>query len=154
MKHKNFNQILGFLNGELSPEENKIFRNRLEESPALRAEVEELRALQTTLRDTLDTHSEEALRPFFTDRLMRRVNAIRTTTYVFSSEEEFFRNLTRLFKPIAVASLVIILSLAAYNFTISNAYEVAPSPTEAVLGLPPVDLATAYDLDFYQSRTE
>ena len=154
MKRKKTNILLSFLNGEMPPEESQAFQQKLEQSPELRTELEEMRTLQATLRTSVRTHSTEALRPFFADRLMRRINARCAVHNTFSPEEEFFRNLAKLFRPIAIASVIIILSLATYNFALSTAYEVSPSPTEAVLGLPPVDLATAYDLDFYQSRSE
>ena len=118
MKRKKTNILLSFLNGEMPPKESQTFQQKLEQSPELRTELEEMRTLQATLRTSVRTHSTEALRPFFADRLMRRINARCAVHNTFSPEE------------------------------------VSPSPTEAVLGLPPVDLATAYDLDFYQSRSE
>ncbi|WP_457653366.1 anti-sigma factor family protein [Rhodocaloribacter sp.] len=139
MKHEDTEQMLRRLEGRMTPEEARRWERRVAASPELRARADEWRALQSLLRTTVRESSEEALRPFFADRLMRRLRPPAA-----ARAEAFAASLTAFFRPVALAGLLIIAMLVGYNVS-SYAYEAEPSPTEAVLGLPPVTLATAFD---------
>ncbi|MFQ5569221.1 MAG: hypothetical protein ACE5G0_06075 [Rhodothermales bacterium] len=147
MNHPTHERLLRLLQGELTPGEEAQVRQELARSSALRAELEEIRALQGLLQTTVRASTEDALRPFFADRVMRRLRPAAQRLADSASEEEFFGVLLRLFRPVALAGLLIILGFAAYNVTQSDGYESQPSTTEAVLGLPPMTLATAYEFD-------
>ena len=147
MNTPNHERLLRLLQGALTPEEEAGLRRDLARSPELRAELEALKALQGLLQTTVRTTSEEALKPFFTDRLMRRLTPAPQRLAAEASDEEYFSLLLRLFRPVVAAGLLLILGFAPYNVTLSSDYETRPSTTEAVLGLPPVTLATAHDLD-------
>ena len=145
MKHPNHERLLWLLQNDMPPEEEAGLRQEVAHSPSLRAELEEMQRLQNLLQTTVTTSSKHALRPFFTDRVMRRL--VRTETATTRPEEELFSSLLRLFRPVALAGLVMILGLITYNMTRSDIYDAQPSPTEAMLGLHPSTLATAYNLD-------
>lgn len=145
MTHHDTDMLLRLLDGDLSAEDETDLRQRLDASPALRAELEDLHALRGLLQTTVHASSERILQPFFTDRLMRRLDPARLRR---SPDEEFFGALLWLFRPVAVAGMLLILVLAAYNVMRANDYEVPPSTTEAVFGLPPVSLATAYEVHY------
>ncbi len=147
MNTPNHERLLRLLDGTLPPGEETRLRDDLARSPELRAELDELKALRGLLQTTVRASSEQALKPFFADRLMRRMAPAPQRLAATTPDEEFFGSLLRLFRPVAVAGLLLILGFATYNVTLSDEYEAEASTTEAVLGLPPVSLATAYDLD-------
>ncbi len=139
MKHEDTEQMLRWLEGRMTPEEARRWERRVAASPELRARADEWRALRNVLRTTVRESSEAALRPFFTDRLMRRLRPPAA-----ARAEAFAASLAALFRPVALAGLLVIAILVGYNVA-SYAYEAEPSATEAVLGLPPVTVATAFD---------
>lgn len=147
MNTPNHERLLRLLDGASTPEEEARLRHDLARSPDLRAELEAVKALRGLLQTTVRASSAQALKPFFADRLMRRLAPVAHRLAAPAADEEFFGLLLRLFRPVAVAGLLLILGFATYNVTYSNDYEAEASTTEAVLGLPPVTLATAYDLD-------
>ena len=147
MNSPNHERLLRLLQGALTPEEQARLRQEVARSPALRTELEALKALHSLLQTTVRASSERALEPFFADRLMRRLAPAPQRLAATTPDEEFFGLLLGLFRPVAVACLLLILGFATYNVTLSGDYEAQASTTEAVLGLPPVTLATAYNLN-------
>ncbi len=147
MNSPNHERLLRLLEGTLTPEEQARLRQEVARSPALRAELEALKALRGLLPTTVHASSERALAPFFADRLMRRLAPAPQRLAAPTPDEEFFGLLWGLFRPVAVVGLLLIFGFATYNVTLSGDYEAQASTTEAVLGLPPVTLATAYELD-------
>lgn len=136
-------QLLRLANGELPSAEAEALRHALDASPELQQQWQTLQATQTLLQEGVAMASEQALRPFFTDRLMRRLEA----TTRRAVEEEMFSIWMTFFRPIAIAGVVIILGLVFYNINVAQQYEAAASATETVLALPPVSLESAYELD-------
>ena len=147
MNTPNHERLLRLLDGALAPDEETRLRDDLARSPELRAELDEVKALRSVLQTTVRASSEQALKPFFADRLMRRLAPATQRLAATAPDEEFFGSLLRLFRPVAVAGLLLILGFATYNVTLSDAYDAQPTPTEAMLGLRPVTLTTAYNLD-------
>ena len=147
MNTPNHERLLRLMEGALPPEEEARLRQELDGAAELRAELEALQGLQSVLQNTVRASSERALQPFFADRLVRRLAPAPQRLATTTPDEEFFGLLLRLFRPVAVAGLLLILGFATYNVTVSGDYEAQASTTEAVLGLPPVSLATAYTLD-------
>lgn len=146
MKQDTHDRLLRLIQGDLSAEEVAQLRAEVERSPALRAELDELRALHGLLRTTVQASADDALQPFFADRLMRRLRP--APHRLAAPDEAFFEALLAWFRPVALAGLLLLFGLITYNVTLSNEYEAEPSTTEAVLALPPVTLATAYDVDY------
>jgi len=63
-----------------------------------------------------------------------------------SQTDEMASVLSRWLRPVIVATLLVVLSLALHNTLVTRT--LAPTTaTDAVMGLPPVTLATAYALD-------
>jgi len=145
MKMTDTEKLTRLLNGELSHEDAAQLRAELVRSPALQAELEQLETMQHLLQMTVKTEAETALKPFFADRLMRK---LAPTLRRVAPEEILVGALMRVFRPVALVGLLVILLLSGYNLTRSGSYEAGQTTTEAVLGLPPVALATAYELDF------
>lgn len=148
MNTPNDERLLRLLDGTLTPEEKTRLHDDLARSPALRAELDDLKALRSLLQTTVRASSEQALKPFFADRLIRRLAPAGTRLAATAPDEEFFGSLLRLFRPVALAGLLLILGFALYNVTLADVYDAEPTTTEAVLGLPPMTLATAYTLNF------
>ncbi|MEM1095541.1 MAG: hypothetical protein AAGJ10_13150 [Bacteroidota bacterium] len=63
-----------------------------------------------------------------------------------SQTDEMASVLSRWLGPVMVAALLVVLSLALHNTLVTRALAPATA-TDAVMGLPPVTLATAYALD-------
>ncbi|GIV62154.1 hypothetical protein GQ464_016835 [Rhodocaloribacter litoris] len=135
-------QLLRWLDGAMTPEEAAAWERRMAASPGLRARAEEMRQLRQTLQASVGAGAAQVLKPFFTDRLMRRLQPVASR----SREEAFAAALATLFRPVLVASLALIMVLAAYNLTF-RADDAEQPAAEAVLGLPPVTLTAAYELD-------
>ena len=115
-------------------------------SPELRAQWKDLSALRSLLRHTADTSSQNALRPFLADRVLRRIRP---------ADEALFGSLWHLFRPLALAGILLIVGFASYNATFYRSYDAQPTATEVMLGLRPVTLTTAYaaDLDTFLPLT-
>ncbi len=105
------------------------------------AEWQELQALADLLRLTVKTSSEQSVKPYLTERVLRRMAPVTAGT------DLFFGALWQLFRPIGVAALLLILGLATYNASLVDAYDVRPTTAEVLLGLQPVTLTTAYASD-------
>ncbi len=134
--------LLRYLEGRLPVSEREAVRGKLAASAALREELEALRRMQGLLRTAVDESSIGAVRPFLADRVVRR---LRTPQTAPAGEEVISGMLSGLFRPFIAFAMVLILALALYNF-VTHDYDVKRSAAEAVFGLPPVTLATAYDL--------
>jgi anti-sigma factor RsiW len=147
MKPDTTDRLLRFLDGSLPPEDAARVQDELAHAPDLRAELETLRAMQRLLRTTVQSSAETAAKPFLTDRVMKRLDPARKSAKRLAPEEELFGSLLRLFRPVALAGMLLILIIAAYNVTLSSGYEAEASTTEAIFALPPVTIATAYDTE-------
>ncbi len=95
------------------------------------------------LRPAVDSAAEESIKPFFVDRLMK---AVASPTQVRRAGEDLFEAMFGLFRPVALASLLIIATLVGYNIRSASDSDVAVSVSESVLGLPSVSLVAAFEL--------
>ena len=149
MKNTEFSLIVDYENGRLSPDESVLFELRLERSPELKLALMDYRQTRSQLCETIKSNAASSVQPFFTDRLMRKINKLVQKPDKANLDEEFLLMLLRQFRPVLVIAALIIVFLIGYNVRQSSVYEAEQSATEAVLGLPPVTLATAYDVDNY-----
>lgn len=120
------------LDGELSMEEERRLAALLEESPSLRLEFERVRRLRALVEES----REDSFKPFFSSRVMSRIRAQ-------AKEETFAHALAWLFRRVAVAAIVLIVALTAYNISQQHAAGNHRSALEAVLGLPPATVSTS-----------
>jgi anti-sigma factor RsiW len=118
------------LDGVLTAEEEQRFALLSEESPELRLELERARQLRAMIKES----REVSFGPFFSSRVMSRIRSSET-------EDSFAQALTWLFRRVAVAAIVLIVALTAYNISSQRALGNHRSPLEAALGLPPVTVS-------------
>ncbi|MFH1011343.1 MAG: hypothetical protein V1784_08955 [bacterium] len=118
------------LDGELTAEDEQRFATLLEKSPALRLEWERLRRLRALVKES----REDSFGPFFSSRVMNRIHSS-------EAEDSFAQALAWLFRRVAVAAIVLIVALTAYNISSQQARGNHRSPLEAALGLPPVTVS-------------
>ena len=105
-------------------------------------------ALGRLLQEHAEQASEHAFQPFLADRVMRRI------TMASPPEEQLFSLLFGLFRPVALASLLLILGLVGYNTVVSRTFDVQPTTTEVVFGLQPVSLTDAFTTDLEPLLTD
>lgn len=99
-----------------------------------------------SLRHMVEAERNASMMSMPTERVLR---AVRAAGFRPGRVEEFLeRELLSWFRPVFVAGLLIIVALAAYNIELSQNNDYEQSATEMVLGLQPVTLASAYDIDF------
>lgn len=148
MEHDRYtvDDLLCLLDGALPRQKELAIRKELERSETLRAELERLEVTRKVLVSAAEDGAASVLKPFFTDRMMRRLNAAATRP---AAEEEVASMLIRLFRPVAVVCLVLAVCLAVYNINIANDYTSDTTTTEAILALPPVNSMSVYELDVY-----
>lgn len=94
--------------------------------------------LHSLLRETAEVNAKSGMQPFLADRVMRRIQTLN------QPEEQLWQTLWLAFRPVAFASMLLILGFVSYNTFVSRNYEVEPTPTEIVFGLQPLTLTTAY----------
>ncbi|MEM8485226.1 MAG: hypothetical protein AAF564_06730 [Bacteroidota bacterium] len=144
--------LLRYLAGELSAEEAAQLATSLMQSASLRSELAQLSATQDLLKEVTTADSADALDPFFTDRLMKKLDPAQSQTP--SWDEELAGLLVGFFRPVAIAGLFLALCLAVYNINLSNGYTVDSTTTESILAIPSVSTMAVYDLDYFAEQTE
>lgn len=147
-RDRELDDLLRLLDGTLSEQEAENIRIRLDRSASLKHEFENLRKTRKQLQDTVEESAANALDPFFTDRLMRKVNQ----RAVVSQQDELVNMLGRVFRPVALAGFVLSICLAVYNINLAKDYTVDTTTAESVLALPPVTSMAVFDLDLYASE--
>ena len=117
---------------DLNPDESKMLEKVLEKSEELQKEKEKI----TRLRVNINEGKASAFKPFFAERVLNRIQAS-----VNSQEADtFFESLIVIFRPVAIAAVVLIISVAAYNIITSGQISI-----EGALAVPEVTLDDAYD---------
>lgn len=99
-----------------------------------------------SLRHMVESERSASMMSMPAERVLRAVRAAGVRT---GKVEDFLeRELLSWFRPVFVAGVLIIVALAAYNIELSQNNDYEQSATEMVLGLQPVTVAVAYDIDF------
>lgn len=142
-------RLLRLLEGTLDKEAEVALRSEINQSQELQDELDRLQEMRDLLQGTMKMSGEAALKPFFTDRVMRQLEPDRLPQNEFD-DIAFF--LSRVFRPVAVAGFVIAMSLAIYNMNISSGFAAETTTAESILALPPVNTLSVYDLDLYVSE--
>lgn len=95
------------------------------------------------LRHLVETERNETMKSMPAERVMR---ALRTSQR-WKTEEIWLAELFSWFRPVFVAGLFVVIALAFYNLQLlSSENEFEQSAAEMVFGLPPVTMASAYDI--------
>lgn len=98
----------------------------------------------SSLRRMVEAERERSMMSMPSERVMRAVRAAAS-----AYKESFLeRELVSWFRPVMALGVIIILALAAYNFDLSRNNDHNQTATEMVLGLHPVTVAAAYDIEF------
>ncbi|MFQ5571183.1 MAG: anti-sigma factor family protein [Rhodothermales bacterium] len=133
-------RLLRLLRDELPEAQAEALRRRLAHDPALRARLDRLRALDTTLgAGTMD-----AFAPYFSERVMRRLRRVEEPSWAAAS---FYESLQGLFVRVAVAGLLVAIGLGTLNALDPDGMALASSTLEAVFGLPSTTLDTLFFLE-------
>lgn len=134
--------LLRFLDDELSPEETRRVRKRLDHEPRLAAQLKRLQAL----RHTLEASAVRSFEPGFARRVTHQITLRTTADAAPSTLETLYEPLVAIFARLAVAAVLLIGVLGAANAAQYQEAGMAPSSVvEAVFGLPDVTLETALD---------
>jgi len=102
----------------LTSKEREILKKGLSESAALRGEKDKLELIRERLADS----KQDSFNPFFAERVMNR---IRTNRKQQEQQESMFDSLISLFRPIAIATAVILVVLLSYNMKKTESYTLA-----------------------------
>jgi hypothetical protein len=135
--------LLRYLAGEGTDSERRQLESKIDASVEAQRDLQMLKSIGMAGKIEVET---TLLRPFFVDRVQKKL-AARVAGVAPAPDaiaEELFASLLPLFRRMSVAAVVLIAVLTAYNIRVSAQYEADLSAAEAVLGLPPVTLATAY----------
>ena len=137
-------KLIDLLNGGLPDHEEMEVRQSLASSATLRNTLAELESLKRSLTTVATQGAEDNVRPFLAQRVLGRIAGRRATTWI----DETADRLATWFRPVAVACALVIAGLAVHNAVVSSQYNTETSLTEQLLGLPPVSIATAYDMSY------
>ena len=109
--------------------------------PELEEEWRNIQRLAHVLQDSVQEVSIHTVKPFLSERVQRRLKIVKT------SAEFQFQFLWQVLRPAGIVALVVIASLATYNATRTDPTFEQPTAVERILGLEPVTLTAAYDLN-------
>ena len=115
----------------LNEEDQNRLTKALSQSETLRIEKDTI--LQ--IRRSIKAGKVTAFNSFFAERVMNRIGALRKEKI----EDSFFESLIIIFRPVAIAAIVLIIFVAAYNIRSSGQISI-----EGALAVPEVTLDDAY----------
>jgi hypothetical protein len=101
--------------------------------------------LQESLRDMVSSESEHVEHALITNNILRAVRKV--PSGMPSLDDLWERALVSWFRPVVVAAVLLILLLAAYNVRQTSSDALELTTTERILGLHPVTVASAYDVE-------
>jgi hypothetical protein len=101
--------------------------------------------LQESLRDMVSSESEHVEHALITNNILRAVR--KAPAGMPSLDDLWERALVSWFRPVVVAAVLLILLLAAYNVRQTSSDALELTTTERILGLHPVTVASAYDVE-------
>lgn len=114
-------------------------QRKSETSPEVLPEV-----LQVMLRQAATRAADDGIKPFFAERVMTSIAAAKAGRY---AADDLLESLIGWFRPVVVASILIILGFVGFNLKEASTHDLAVSVPESVLGLPAVSVETAFEMD-------
>jgi hypothetical protein len=90
------------------PKDQHRLKEAINRSETLRLELENLKAMRQSIHES----GKHKFRPFFAERVMRRIGAFPKHK---SAEETFFFALKEVFRPVAIAAVIIIVIMLSYQ---------------------------------------
>ncbi|MDZ7261789.1 MAG: hypothetical protein ONB05_06765 [candidate division KSB1 bacterium] len=106
-------KILDLLYRSFDSKLTKEEQQKLEKALAQSKELQEERARITKMRDVLSSSPAPAFKPFFVERVMRRIWLLAEKE---KRQEIFFESLLYLFRRVALAGLLVLLALLSFNW--------------------------------------
>jgi hypothetical protein len=132
MNEKNLKLLYRSFDVPLSPDEQEQLNKALDKSQELRKELEKLRVI----RKNVAASKELSFKPFFAERVMQQINKISMINYY----DILYQSLARLFKPVLVTAILLIIAISTYNIT--NTRQIS---LEGALAVPRITLEQAFD---------
>ncbi len=123
------------LDGDLTADEGKELREALEASEALRRE----KGMIEAMRKMVSASGTETFKPFFADRVMRRVKGLRESRNGMYTLQEW---LSRVFRRVAIVGVAVVAGLVVLNLvqadgvSLAAAFGISEVPIEEILELP------------------
>lgn len=117
----------------LSENEKEVLAKTLKESEGLRREKEKIIAM----REKLASAPAASFKPFFAERVLNR---IRGQNNSMGERASIFDSLVAAFKPMAIAAMILLISILFYNLKTTENYTLA-----GALGKEPVSLEQVVD---------
>jgi anti-sigma factor RsiW len=142
MNKKALDLLYRSFDGKLSEEEQRQLEDALDDLPALRKEKERIAAM----RGAISASAAKSFRPFFVERVMRRIASIGEKK---RNREMFFESLQFAFRRVAVVGAMVIVILVAYNFVKTGDLSVT-----GVFGMPQETLEEVLELPFDSTLEE
>ena len=109
----------------LKPEEQKQLEKALVESVKLQEEKVRIAQLRTTISDS----AAKSFKPFFAEKVIRKIKEQEGV------QETFFESLMYVFRPVAIAAVVLLITLVSYNLVKSDNISLASAFAEPEIGL-------------------
>jgi hypothetical protein len=116
---------------DLSAENKELLRQALLQSEAFRDEKEKI----ANLRQTIKKGNMSSFKPFFAERVLNRIHELTEK----KNEASFFNDLLLIFRPLAIAAIILIIIIGSYNIRSSGEVSL-----EGALAVPEVTLNDAY----------
>ena len=117
---------------KLTTREQDILNKALTESVGLQSERKHIIEMRKKLSDS----NKQKFEPFFADQVMSKVREIHNQ----NNSSEFFESIALLFRPVAIAATVIIITIVSINLLKSNQISL-----EGAIAIPEVTINDAYD---------
>ncbi len=118
MNDKLLDLLYKSFDSSLTSKEQEILKKGLSESATLRGEKEKIEFMRERLADS----EQASFKPFFAERVM---NQVRTNRKQLVQQESVFDSLLALFRPLAIATTVILIVLLSYNMKKTENYTLA-----------------------------
>ncbi len=118
MKKKILDLLYKSLDSELTARENQELNRALLESQELRDEKQKI----AKTREAIYKTKAKSFKPFFAERVINEMRARRSNQ---NQAESFFNSLLIVFRPVAIAAVIILISLLSYNLKKTGNYSIA-----------------------------
>ena len=109
----------------LTPEEQRQLGEALAKSKELQKEKERIAKLRTTISDS----AAQSFKPFFAEKVVRRIREKE------SVQEAFVDSLFHVFRPVAIAIAMLLITLMSYNLIKSDNISLASTFVEPEVSL-------------------
>lgn len=145
--HITDSDLVDYIAGTLDRDRSAVVRDAIARSTSTEERYTFLKTFSTAINSTVADAADRLDSSFLTDNIMRAVTrqAVDTGRLVVN---DFVSWIRIIFKPVMATCMVVILLLAAYNFVAADQHSEAASAADAMLGLPQVTIASAYDVSY------